>query len=178
MLNGNCYNPCPLLQLFMSRDVFLVPFDYPNFRRTVHYPEFTGADLPEDFPEALRTQELVRIWGVRDGSRNRNQFERMDKRDGLLFYNNGQYRFAGRVGEVFEHDWIANTFWGHAPSRMLYSVDDFDQIRLPRSTLNDLLEYSADWYPQGFQRVADDRRQHLINRYGTFSEFVEDFQVD
>lgn len=162
----------------MSVNVFLVPFDRANFHRTVVNPEFTGADLPEEFPDALKTQETVRIWGVRDGSRNRNQYERMDTRDGLLFYNDGQYTFAGRVGEQFESDWVANTFWGYAPSRMLYTVEDLHRIQIPSSTLNNILDYASDWYPQGFQRAADDRRQNLMNRSGTFSKFVEEFQVD
>ena len=160
----------------MAENLFLVPYDYPNFRRTVvDGIEVDESDYPDGFPTPTTEADVLRVWGVRDGERNRTYFDQMNPGDGLLFYNQGAYRFAGSVGETFEHSWVANRFWGGAPSEMLYTVENFTRIQLPRGRLNDLLGYKKSSYPQGLQRVSDKKMNNLGQHYGSFGALFEKF---
>ncbi|MWV38835.1 uracil-DNA glycosylase family protein [Natrialba sp. INN-245] len=145
-----------------SRDVFLVPFDHGNFERTMADP-VDLAEYPECAPE-LSGQREARFWGTRDGSRNRRTFEQMTPGDLLLFYNNGQYVSMGRVGKTFDDSekWVSTTFWGGAPSSLIYTVINYESISVPRKAMNKIFGYKSQYYPQGITRVADDRVNNSI----------------
>lgn len=162
----------------MNEQLFVVPYDYPNFGRTVESPELDPSEFPDEFPDAVQETDTPRIWGVRDGNRNESYYEKMEPGDGLLFYNSGTYRFAGRVEEKFESSWISRRYWGHAPSTMLYTVTDFLAIRLPRHQLNNLVGYTDDWYPQGLQRISDAKMSNLSSHYGSLEPFFDDFATE
>jgi hypothetical protein len=99
----------------MSSNVFLAPCDAGNFDRTI----VSEVDLSEysTRPEELSEMDTVRFWGVREGSRNEDYFERMDSGDLVLFYQNGNYVGTGWAGITFEDDeqWASRTFWNDAP---------------------------------------------------------------
>lgn len=143
--------------LLTGKNVFLVPFDLENYERTLA-SELELEEYP-DRPEPLKGYESVRFWGVRDGTRNLQVFERMEPGDLLLFYYDGQYIAMGFVGQTFEDEfgWASETFWDGAPAYHLYTVTEFVSLDLGRGVINDIFEYNADYYPQGLMRVADNR---------------------
>lgn len=137
-------------------NVFLAPADPGNFDRTVVSP----VDLTDhpDRPGALADRDSARFWGVRDGTRNRQQFERMAAGDVVLFYQEAEYVGVGRVGATFEDDgWASETFWRDAPAERVYVLDRFDAVSVPRSAVNRIFGYEPDYYPQGLLGVADGR---------------------
>lgn len=151
----------------MASNVFLVPVDSPNFDRTVG----EGIDLDEfpDHPSFVEGMDLVRFWGARDGSRNRDYFEKMGPGDLVLFYQDGNYIGTAWVGGKFEDEdnWVSTTFWQNAPSNLIYTVEDFNRVQVPRSAVNKIFDYKRDYNPQGLTRVADnrvDRRPKVIAR--------------
>ena len=141
----------------MSSNVFLAPCDPGNFDRTV----LSAIDLSDypDHPSVLANRGHVRFWGVRKGTQNENYFEKMTTGDLVLFYQKGKYIGVGRVGVTFEDEdhWVSTTFWRNAPSYLIYTIENFDRIAVPRENLNEIFDYTDGFYPQGLIRVADNR---------------------
>jgi len=139
-----------------GEQVFLVPIDGSNFERTVSSP-VDLADHP-DRPDVLPASGEVRLWGVEDGSRSVETFERMEEGDLLLFYEGGTYVGVGRSGLTFEDEdgWAGGTFWDDAAMEYVFTVTDFEPVSIPRAAVHRLFDYGADYAP-GFTRVAPDR---------------------
>ena len=141
----------------MSANVFLAPCDAGNFDRTV-LSEVHLSEYP-DRPEALSETDTVRFWGAREGSRNEDYFNRMDSGDLALFHQSGSYVGAGWVGITFEDDeqWASTTFWDGAPSRLIYTVEEFTPVSVPKAVVNRIFNYDEGYNPQGLIRVAENR---------------------
>ena len=141
----------------MSTNVLLAPCDSPNFDDTVSNP----VDLDEfpDHPPAFDGKTEVRFWGVRQGSQNRNYFEKMQPGDLVLFYQNGSYIGTGWIGTKYEDEdgWAKTTFWRDAPSNLIYSIENFHQVQVPKAAVNTIFDYVNDYNPEGLIRVADNR---------------------
>lgn len=141
----------------MGSNVFLAPCDPGNFDRTV----LSEIDLSEysDVPAALSDMETVRFWGARDGSRNEDHFETMDAGDLVLFYQAGEYVGAGWVGTKFEDDerWASRNFWDDGPSTLLYTLEEFVSVSVPKAAVNRIFGYKEGYTPQGLMRVATGR---------------------
>lgn len=139
-----------------GEQVFLVPVDPETFERTMAEP----VDVSElsDPPEALSDVETVRLWGVANGSRTVETFERMVEGDLVLFYDDGAYVGVGRVGRTFADDagWLAATLWDGEPATHVLTVTDFEPVSIPMAAVNALFDYGASYVP-GFTRVAPDR---------------------
>jgi hypothetical protein len=141
--------------------LWLVPVDEKSFVRTLEQPiDLTGAPgKPEHFPDEAR------VWGIRtdpaQGSweRNKRNRERMESGDPLLFYRNIQspYTAAGRVGDFWRTEYVRDTYWEGGPAIDVYSVEEFREVDLSRESVNRLLGYETDFWPQGLWRVAEDR---------------------
>lgn len=153
-------------------NVFLAPCDPGNFDRTVR--STVDPDEYPDHPGALDDLDDVRFWGVREGSRNETHFEKMNSGDLVLFYQDGTYVGSGRVGTTVEDSdgWASETFWDDAPSYLLYTVEDFAEITVPRTALNRIFDYDGSYTPQGLMRVADGRVtkdpaviKHAVEKY-------------
>jgi hypothetical protein len=137
-------------------NVFLVTVDE-NFERTVAAPaDLDGQPGRPDGIAADATE--ARLWGAAVTSRNRKTFERMAPGDVLLFYRDGEYVGVGEVGETFEDTagWVAETFWDREAT-LVYTVERFHSVSVPRGPVNGLFDYDAGYTPPGFMRVADDR---------------------
>lgn len=141
----------------MTSNVFLAPCDPGNFDRTV----LTGVDLSEypDHPDALAGLDRVQFWGVRDGESNRSYFEKMAPGDLVLFYQDGVYIGTGWIKSTFEDErmWASKTFWKNAPSNLIYTLDDFTRISVPKENVNQIFNYAEDYHPQGLSRVTENR---------------------
>lgn len=144
----------------MSTNVFLAPCDSPNFDETVSSP----VDLDEfpDHPPEFDGGTPVRFWGVREGSQNRNSFEKMQSGDLVLFYQDGNYIATGRIGSTFEDErgWASTTFWGDAPTPLIYTIRNFHSVEVHKSSVNSVFDYVDDYNPDGLLRVADTRLDH------------------
>jgi len=138
-------------------NVFLVPCDPGNYDRTVSSP-VALCEYP-DRPDPLQNMTEARFWGARDGEGNQSYFAKMRPGNFVLFYQNSQYIGVGFIGTTFEDEsgWVRTTFWKNAPSKLIYTINDFSSISVPRSKVNQIFDYKNDYYPQGLTRVADDR---------------------
>lgn len=151
--------------------LWLVPVDEDSFQRTMAEPiDLSDApDKPEQFPDEAR------VWGVRtdpvQGSwdRNRRNLGRMEPGDPLLVYRNEESRYTatGRVGQFWHTTYVRDEFWNGGPAIDIYTVEDYREVELDRQTVNRMLGYEENFWPQGLWRVADDRPvERLIGRIG------------
>jgi hypothetical protein len=157
----------------MSR-LYLVPIGEEwteRFERTVATP----IDLTTQHPiEELSELSEARIWGTTKGEQKRIFFESMETGDPLLFYNEGEFFAAGRVGRSFENPQIGQWLWGNPDSRFVYTVKEFQAISVPRSDLNALLGYSDQYSPQGFVRVSEKATSNLLQQYASVEEAYQE----
>ncbi len=102
----------------------------------------------------------------------------MESGDRLLFYNEGKFFAAGRVGTAFEDEDVGKTLWNNSESRFIYTVSDYQEISVPREEVALLLGYKENWYPQRFLRVSPDAVNSLLQQYNSIEEAFQDFQAD
>lgn len=137
-------------------NVFLAPCDSPNFDDTVR----ESVDLRQlaDYPDPLDGTQEVRFWGAKPGSRNEGNFEKMQRGDLVLFYQDGNYVGTAWVESTFvdEEGWASTEFWRGGESNLIYTLTDFEEISVPRRKLNRIFGYTKDYYPQGLMRVNPD----------------------
>ena len=106
----------------------------------------------------------ARLWGAREGSKNQQYFESMEAGDLLLFCQEGNYIGTSRVGTTFidEEQWVSTTFWDGAPAYLIYTVEEFTPVAVPKSAVNRLFDYNPEHNPEGLIPVADHRLgEHL-----------------
>lgn len=152
--------------------LWLVPVDETSFKQTLDEPvDLSDApNKPADFPDEAR------VWGVRtdpeQGSweRNKRNFERMESGDPLLIYRNSQSRYTatGRVGPFWHSPYVRDEYWNGGPAIDIYTVEAYREIDVEPRTVNRLLGYEENFWPQGLWRVADDRPvNRLLDRIQT-----------
>lgn len=141
----------------MNSQVFLVPCDPENFERTV----VSAVNLTDysEAPDALAGIETVRLWGARTGTQNESYFEKMESGDLVVFYQDGRYVGTGRIGRTFQDsaEWVSMTLWNDAPSTLIYTIEDFSRIDVPKAAVNRIFDYAEGYNPQGLIRVTDSR---------------------
>ena len=153
-----------------SGNVFLAPCDFADFDATVATPVSFEED--EDVPDTLADLGTARVWTVPEGDQNRSNFEKLETGDLLLFYDGDTFVGTGRVGETLEDDW-ATTRWEGVETGLIFTVEDFEDVSVPRGAVNRIFEYSESWNPGGLMRVAEDRVTNepaaiklAVERYG------------
>lgn len=141
----------------MSSNVFLASCDSDGFDRTVGSP-VDVSDYP-DRPSALSDADEVRFWAVGDGDGDRNSFEKMESGDLVLFYRGDEFVGTGWIGITFvdEEDWANTTFWDGSRSSLVYTVEGFTPVSVPKSAVNRIFDYAEGYTPPELMRVADDR---------------------
>jgi len=142
-----------------------------RFTETVAEP----VSVPENAPEDLQKQSEVRIWGTDDGDQKRTYFNEMETGDPLLFYHDGSFFAAGRVGVAFNSQDVAETLWDNAESQFIYTVTDYQEISVDRAQIATLLGYEENWVPYRFLRVSDDAVSSLLREYNSIEEAFQDF---
>lgn len=143
-----------------------------RFSQTVASP----VSVPESAPADLQKESEARIWGTTEGGQKRTFFEEMEPGDPLLFYTDGAFFAAGRVGAVFENPAVGEALWDNPDSRLLYTVTTYQEIALPRAELAELLGYEPAWVPLGFLRVSADAVSSLLRQYNSIEAAFQDFQ--
>lgn len=139
----------------MSSNIFLARSDPEDFDRTI-LSEVELSDYP-DHPEAFSEIDTVRFFGAPESKKD--TFEKMDADDLVLFHQNGEYVGTGWIGITFEDDqqWASTTFWSNTSSTLIYTVEGFTPISVPKTSVNRIFEYSDGYTPQNLMRVASNR---------------------
>lgn len=158
----------------MTGSLFLVAVSYPNFGRTVaDAVRLSEYDPPPEVTREFPSDRPVRIWGTRKGGGNRRQYADLEPDDSLLFFRDGSYVAAGRVGKKFDTPWVSRMFWGYAPMELLYSVEAFREVDVSPGRLNDAIGLDADYAPEGIRGVDDDLVAAACEGYDSIDAFVD-----
>ena len=156
-----------------AANVFIASCSPDDFDRTVR----SSVDLSEfsDRPAALSERESARFWGAPEGTNNEAYFEKMEEGDLVLFYHGDEYVGAGWIGTTFEDEsgWANDTFWENGQSNLVYTIEDFTPVSVPKSAVNKIFDYSAGYNPGRLLRVASERVTNrpeaiklAVERYG------------
>lgn len=145
-----------------------------QFDLTVDSP----VSVPDEAPEDLQREGKARIWGTTKGRQKRMFFEEMDPGDPMLFYNEGEFFAAGRVGTAFENQEVGKELWNNPESRFIFTVNDYQEISVPREEVTALFGYEDRWIPRRFLRVSPEAVNSLLQRYNSIEEAFQDFQTD
>lgn len=146
----------------MGANVFLAHCDADGFERSVGSTVDPTAfsDAPDELGD-----DAVRLWGVEDGTRNRNYFEAMEAGDLVLFYVDGEYVGTGRVGTTVEDEagWASDEVWEDTDATLLYTVESFQSVAVPGDAVHGIFDYSAGYTPDALSRVADGRLDNSVD---------------
>lgn len=154
----------------MSSNIFLARSDFEDLEQTV-LSEVDVGDYP-DRPEAFSEMDTVRFFGAPVG--RKGTFEKMDADDLVLFHHNGEYVGAGWVGTTFEDatQWASTAFWSDTLSTLIYTVQGFTPVSVPKPAVNRIFGYADGYTPQNLMRVAADR---VANRPKAIKRALEQY---
>lgn len=141
-------------------DIFLARCDTDGADTTLE-SSVSISDLDE-LPDKLSSEEQYRIWGVSDDGNNRSNFEKLSAGDLILFYRDGEYIGTGYIGTAFEDPdgALSSAFWDEEPITLVYTVEDFESVSVPKAAVNRIFDYDESYTPRELFRVASSRVSH------------------
>ena len=152
--------------------MFRVTVDEPNYSAVLAEP--LDADQIRCISEDVPLGDSPRIWAINHTSPAKHEYENfMSSGDGLLLYkvkrgrasDEGNYVGLGRIGEKFQTDeQTALDLFNTSSARLMFSIEDFDRIRIPVHDLEPILGYKQ--HPQRTQRVKPHRYQSVSEVFG------------
>jgi hypothetical protein len=154
--------------------MFFVPVNdswLDRFSKTVSDP---GSVDSKSAPEPLQDYDEVRIWGTSDNEKTRASFKHLENGDPVLFYNDGEFFATGRVREVFENPEIAEYLWGEDGGKLIFTIDDYQEVSIDPAEVNRLFGYKETNIPMGFNRPSDDAISNLLQKYNSVEEAFQD----
>lgn len=146
-----------------------------DFERTVETPFDLTGDTTIDELDGF---EEARIWGTTWGRQKETFFDDMESGDPILFYHGGEYFATGRVGQTFKSQETGKWLWDSPESEYIYTVENFEEISLPREELNDKIGYSENHVPQRFLKVSESAVNSLLQEYTSIEAAFQDFKGD
>lgn len=130
----------------------------------------TQRDTPTELMEAAAIFGDTAVWGTSSG--NKQYYEQLKPGDVVLFYSDGEYMKAGRIGRKFYSPGISQELWGEGDG-LIYTLYDVSDISVPASKFNELVNYSDRAVPnKALQRVGDEKARRLEEHYGSIERFL------
>lgn len=162
-------------------NLFLAPCSRTNKENT--YKHFVDTVLDGIDPTTYSDipgfeQDRVSVWGVVGG--NQSHWEKMQSGDVVLFYTKTKvYTHIGRVIKKQESPELGQQLWTpydegrrvkdlNEPWPYIFYLTDIEEVNIPSTDFHADIGWST-YYPQSFTRVVDDRRQRLIDSYGSLA---------
>jgi hypothetical protein len=139
----------------VSSNIFLARSDSEGFDRTVLSDvELSGHP---DHPEAFSEMKTVRFYGAPES--RTDAFEKMNAGDLVLFHQNDEYVGTGWIGNTFEdhQQWASTTVWSDTSSVLIYTVQRFTPVSVPKAAVNRIFAYADGYTPPNLMRVAANR---------------------
>jgi len=155
--------------------LYLIPVSddwRPKFDETVTAPVTLDADAPPVIEPVLP----ARIWGTTETESPAKQsyIRRLRPTDHLLFYANGDFFAAGRVGHVYDSPELGNWLWGRTESRHVFTITRYQDWAPSIDTIWDRLGYGTRKVVNGFMRVDDDLVEDLRQQFGSLDAALFD----
>lgn len=138
-------------------------------------------ETPTELLEAAAIFDDAAVWGTPAG--NIQYFEQLSPGDVVLFYQDGMYMRAGRIGRAFHSEEISKELWGRDHG-LVYTLYDVADISIPVSEFNERVGYSENDVPnKALQRLGDEKVNKLVNHYDSIERFLrvargKDFDIN
>jgi len=156
--------------------LYLIPVsDYwrDKFRNSVEQPH----DLRqyENVPPQLEGIDRLRIWATTETDANNKQsaINKMEPRDYILFYYQGEFFAGGTVGRAFENPAVGKLIWDQSKSRHIYTLEQFTYDVPQIERVWSMIGYEGRQVVQGFTRVADRRVSNIREEYGSLESLID-----
>ena len=161
----------------MKEKIYLIPVVYPEFKKSAENTiDITEYNIKSNTLKKLQNPRRSRIWGVKEGNQNKHFYQKMDKGDVLLFYNRDEYVYSGEVGVKFENQEISRHYWDGISANLLYSINDFQSLELPKEVINQACEYKEHYQPQSLSIVDTQPQWKLEQKYGSITDLLSNYR--
>jgi len=134
--------------------------------------------LPNDVDqlEEMYPDGKAKVWGANIGPTNESKWKKMDEDTTFLVYHDGKYVARGRFGFKVRNEELATHLWGTKdgiPWELVYFIKDYEEINLPKITLNKALGYRLNYSPQGSTFVSQSKVDELISKHGSLDAALD-----
>ena len=150
-----------------------------NFKKTIE-GGYRKIDLekylsPEDKKE-LEAEDTLMVWGNKPSLQS--IWAKMEKDDWVLFYQQGNISFAGRLLYKTHNKELADNLWGPQKSEngelisweYVFFLKDLVKVDIPYKVMADLAGYKGN-IVQGFLPYSEEGVKNIIDKYGSLENF-------
>jgi hypothetical protein len=137
--------------------------------------DYVSQDTKNDLQNIFKDGKFA-AWGATPGEGNLQTWHRMKEGDYILIYRKKKFIAIGEVAHRLHNKKLAEFFWGRDKNgqtwEYMYFIINEEPINLPVERLNHYLDYSRDYFPQGFMGIAEEKLQRVNTRYGDFYDLI------
>lgn len=130
--------------------------------------------------KAIYGEDKIKAWGAVPGPQNVKNWERMQTGDRVLVYRKGYYEYYATVSfkihnkELAKHLWATNQYVNHDETwEYIYFLKDLTEISVPTKEYNNLIEYSENYFPQGFAAISQDKLDLINEKFISIEGFLK-----
>jgi hypothetical protein len=165
------------------RNVFILYMPPTNHEAMVHYedtirnkvdparirPHLTP-QLAHDLQQTFGNRRIA-VWGSRDSTPNRRNFDRMEPGDDVLIVVGQTIKLLGKVAGKLISPQLSSELWQNLAGdtdvgwNLIYFIANPLEIELPWPEFTNLLGYSTPFQLRGFTVVAQDRLDDFYARH-------------
>ncbi len=150
---------------------------YKNFSSTIKHGvpyENIAPYLSEEGKSKLLNEEVIYSWGNRAGTRE--QWERMEYGDLVIFYAKGELVLVGDVYYKQHSPELALAMWppdeNGNPWEYTYFLRNLRYIKVPMRAFNWAAGYKSNFIIQGFLHLKGEHLQAIQRQYGSIEAFL------
>jgi len=118
----------------------------------------------------------IRAWGATPGSGNIRNWNNLETDDRILIYRKGNYEYIATIIHKTHNPELAKFLWRVDASgqtwEYMYFLDNLRELSVPVSDFNEVVGYSPNYVPQGFNPISGDKLTPLIEKFGSVDEFL------
>jgi hypothetical protein len=118
----------------------------------------------------------IRAWGATPGSGNIRNWNNLETNDRILIYRKGTYEYVATIIHKTHNPELAKFLWGTDSSdqtwEYMYFLNNLRELSVPVSDFNEVVDYSPNYVPQGFNPISGDKLTPLIENFGSIDEFL------
>jgi hypothetical protein len=175
-------------------NIFLAPrsneTSYKNFLSTIEGgvdPSIVAQHLDEEGRRILGTQQKLFAWGTKESKKT--TLDKMEPDDLVLFYKGreeseteGKILYAGKLLYKKHNKELSLALWppkpGEEPWSCVFFLKDLTPVYIPISDISSLANYAKTFVVQGFQPLNDTGVGAVIERFGSFDQFIKHYSTD
>lgn len=121
------------------------------------------------------------IWGAVPGSSNISNWNRMEPGDYAIVYRGGKIIFAAEIALKIHNKDLARHFWQTTKEgetwEYVYFMVNAESVSVDISKLSTLVGYKANYVPQKFMAIDQEKADALLSTYGDILSVLKQLEV-